>query len=45
VEAESEMDRARSEISTALDEARETLRSEAQGLAREAASRVLGRTL
>jgi F0F1-type ATP synthase membrane subunit b/b' len=39
------MERARSEISEALEEARQTLRSEAQELANEAASRVLGRTL
>ena len=44
-EAEGEMERAHSEISAALEQARQTLRAEAQGLAREAASRVLGRTL
>lgn len=44
-EAEREMERARGEIAEALEQARQTLRSEAQGLASEAASRVLGRTL
>jgi F-type H+-transporting ATPase subunit b len=44
-ETESEMERAQREISEALEQARQTLRADAQSLAREAASRVLGRSL
>ncbi len=44
-EAETEINRAREEVAGALDEARAQLREQAQGLAREAATRVLGRSL
>lgn len=44
-EAEREIERARAEIASELDSARVTMRSEAQLLAREAASAVLGRPL
>ena len=44
-DAEREIERARHEVSGALADARTRLRSEAEPLAREAASRVLGRTL
>ncbi len=44
-EAESEMERAGSEIAAALAQARQTLRTETQSLADQAASRVLGRAL
>jgi len=44
-EAERELERARGELATILDQARATLRGQAQELAREAASRVLGRAL
>jgi len=43
--AEQTIERARGEIRTALDQARDQLRSEAQELARDAASRILGRAL
>ncbi len=42
-EAEREVERARHEVSAALSEARTRLRADAEPLAREAASRVLGR--
>lgn len=44
-DAEREIERARGEVSAALADARAQLRAEAEPLAREAASRVLGRTL
>lgn len=44
-EAEGEIERARREIAGALDEARGSLRSQAEDLARQAATRVLGRPL
>ena len=44
-EAEGEIERARAEISAGLAEARESLRPQAELLAREAAARVLGRAL
>lgn len=43
--AEREIERARSEVSAALSDARTRLRAEAEPLAREAASRVLGRVV
>jgi F-type H+-transporting ATPase subunit b len=43
--AEAELERARSELGSTLDGARETLRSEANDLARAAAAQVLGRPL
>lgn len=43
--AEAEMQRARAGVAEALGRAREELRSQAEELAREAASRVLGRSL
>jgi F-type H+-transporting ATPase subunit b len=43
--AEQNLERARRELGGALDEARQTLRSQSQDLAREAATRVLGRSL
>ena len=44
-EAEAELERAAGEIQSALSEARGSMRSEAEALAREAASAVLGRSL
>jgi len=44
-EAEREIERAREQIGAGLAEARESLRPQAELLAREAAARVLGRTL
>lgn len=44
-EAEAEIERARGEIAQALDGARATLRTQAEELARQAASTVLGRAL
>jgi F0F1-type ATP synthase membrane subunit b/b' len=44
-DAEREIERARNEVSAALAAARNQLRAEAEPLAREAASRVLGRTV
>jgi len=44
-EVERELETARVDIGSALDAARSTLRSESQEIAREAASRVLGRTI
>jgi F-type H+-transporting ATPase subunit b len=44
-EAEGIIERARGEVAAALDAARGTLRAEAQDLARQAASQVLGRAL
>jgi F-type H+-transporting ATPase subunit b len=44
-EAEGRLDGARSEIAASLDSARGSLRSQAQDLARQAASQVLGRAL
>lgn len=44
-EAETEISRAREEVAGALDEARAQLREQAKELAREAATRVLGRSL
>ena len=44
-EAEREIERARNEVSAALADARSRLRAEAEPLAREAASRVLGRVI
>jgi len=44
-EAEAEINRAREEVAAALDDARSQLREQAQELAREAATRVLGRSL
>lgn len=44
-EAETELERAAGEIDTALESARVSLRSEAETLAREAATAVLGRNL
>ena len=44
-EVEQQIENARSEIRASLDSARETLRGQSQDLAREAASRVLGRSL
>ncbi len=44
-EAERHLERARTELAAALEQSRQTLRAEAQSLAAEAASRVLGRTL
>lgn len=43
--AEQALERARRELASGLDEARGTLRTRTQDLAREAASRVLGRSL
>ncbi len=44
-EAEVEINRAREEVAGALDDARSQLREQAEALAREAATRVLGRSL
>ena len=44
-EAERHLERAGTELAAALEESRQTLRADAQGLADEAASRVLGRAL
>jgi F-type H+-transporting ATPase subunit b len=44
-EAEAEINRAREEVAGALTEARSQLREQAEALAREAATRVLGRSL
>ena len=44
-EAEVQINRAREEVAGALDDARSQLREQAQALAREAATRVLGRSL
>ena len=44
-EAETEINRAREEVAGALNDARAQLREQAQELAREAATRVLGRSL
>jgi len=44
-DAEREVGRARAEVAAALEEARATLRAESSQLARDVASRVLGRTL
>jgi len=44
-EAEAQINRAREEVAGALDDARSQLREQAQALAREAATRVLGRSL
>jgi len=44
-DAEGRIERARSEVAASLDAARGTLRAEAQELARQAASQVLGRAL
>ena len=44
-EAETEINRAREEVAGALNDARTQLREQAQELAREAATRVLGRSL
>jgi F-type H+-transporting ATPase subunit b len=44
-DAENEVTRAREEIAAALDQARETLKSQAAGLAGEVAERALGRRL
>ncbi len=44
-DAEGEIERARAELAGSLESAREILRTQAQDLAREAASRVLGRAL
>lgn len=44
-DAERQVGRARAEVAAALEEARATLRAESSHLAREVASRVLGRTL
>ncbi len=43
--AERHLERARTELAAALEQSRQTLRADAQSLADEAASRVLGRTL
>jgi F-type H+-transporting ATPase subunit b len=44
-ESERQLERARTELAAALEESRQTLGAKAQGLADEAASRVLGRPL
>ncbi len=44
-ESDREVAYARSEIATSLDEARATLRAASEGLARDAAERILGRSL
>lgn len=44
-DAEREIERARATLSIDLEQARESLRAQAQGIAREAAERVLGRSL
>jgi F-type H+-transporting ATPase subunit b len=44
-EAEQEVLRARTDVGAALDEARASLRAQAEGLAAEAAARILGRPL
>jgi len=44
-EAEGEISRAREEVAAALENARSELRTQAESLAREAANRVLGRSL
>jgi F0F1-type ATP synthase membrane subunit b/b' len=44
-EAEARLDGARAEIAASLESARGALRSQAQDLARQAASQVLGRAL
>ncbi|MBW2241013.1 MAG: ATP synthase F0 subunit B [Deltaproteobacteria bacterium] len=44
-DAEAEMQRARAGVAEALGQAREELRSQSEGLAREVAGRVLGRSL
>jgi F-type H+-transporting ATPase subunit b len=44
-EAESEVNRARTQVAAALEDARATLREQSAGLARDIAARALGRTL
>jgi len=44
-ESERHLERARTELAAALEQSRQTLGAQAQGLADEAASRVLGRPL
>jgi F0F1-type ATP synthase membrane subunit b/b' len=44
-DAESQLQSARVELASALEQARQTLRADAQSLGDEAASRVLGRAL